>query len=369
MESKKTESNKKPGWDAKNKVLTDNFGNVYDLKNKTVNGMQCKEVVLEEHNVGNDHLKLIEITAMKGQRVKLHLGQDCTAEVPASNIMIDKDNQMSQLSLTHAFDNGMWRNERWSVKNGGKELWKDGTGEEYGLLWPEYVNGTCKTLRLKNVCRASETAPEVKECDGYEILADDNLIKIELEDIDENIHNVQISTIEQTQADLNTKKVFQQKFKDESYRGIQFVDKVENWIYFFEETKSNKAGVAQGNLLVYDTRVNKIVQKTKINNLKEDYTDDDLHNLVEHYTPRGACDVNKILIDINAYRSNRLNNNFKNHSKHKHKKEKRDKSTNSKHSARERSREKEIEEEKEINNNKAHQNQKNTTSNDTEPCK
>lgn len=372
MESKKTENLIKPGWDEKNQVFVDNFGNFYDCKNKTVNGMQCKEVVLEENNVGNDHWKSIKITAMTGQRVKLYLGQDCTAEVPTSDITINKDNQMSKLLLTQAFDNdnGMWRNERWSIKKGGKELWKDGTGEERGLLSPEYVNGTCKTLTLKDLCRASETTPEVEKCDGYEILADDNLIKIELKDnFVYDKHNVQISTIEQTQTGLNTQQVYQEIFKDRTDKGIQFVDKVGDCIYFFEETKSNKAGTAQGNLLVYDTRVNKRTEQAKINNLKKDYTDDDLCNLVKRYTPGVACDIDKILIDINAY-SNLPNNKFKDPSKHKHKKEKRDnKSTGSKRSARERSREKEIEEEREINNNKAHQNQKNATSNDKEPCK
>lgn len=359
MESKKTENLIKPGWDEKNQVLVDNFGNIYDFKKKTVNGMQCKEVVLEENNVGNDHWNSIEITAMKGQRVTLYLGQDYTAEVPASNITINKDNQMSELLLTQVFDDGQWRNERWSVKKEGKELWKDGTGEDRGLLRPEYVNGTCKTLRLQDLCRTSETTPKVKKCDGYEILADDNLIKIE-NGFAEDTHNVRIIKIEQTQAGWNIKKVFQK-------RGIQFVDKVDNLFFFFEKTKSNKVGVAQGNLLVYDTMNHKVIQKTKINNLKKDYTYNDLCNLVQHYTPKGACDVDKILIDINAYR-NRLNNNFKNPSKYKNEKEG-DKSTGSKRSARERSREKEIEEEKEINNNKAHQNQKNATSNDKEPCK
>ena len=44
MESKKTVGNQKQGWDAKNQVLIDNFGNIYDFGNKKVNGVQCKQL-------------------------------------------------------------------------------------------------------------------------------------------------------------------------------------------------------------------------------------------------------------------------------------------------------------------------------------
>ena len=85
MESKKTESNNmKPGWDEANQVLKDNFGNVYDFKRKTINGVRCemKRDNMDRCNENYSEKNKFHFIVNPSNKVKINInnrGLSCTS--------------------------------------------------------------------------------------------------------------------------------------------------------------------------------------------------------------------------------------------------------------------------------------------------
>ena len=247
MESKKTESNKKPGWDAKNQVLTDNFGNVYDFKNKTINGGQFKFIY-------NSEVKF------KGDECRFTTGYH---EVPHINFGRYEGYFPNQsISFT------IGKNYKLSEFN--SDNFPD--GHEEGCL---EESGQCKTCiyapadirfdyaddKLKSMQVSGQDIynPITKCFSNKEVWFDTNetILKIVPKKPNSN--------------DYDQEPAFEKKFPGEK---IEFVDQIGRYIYFYQ----NK--INQGLLHVYDTKYNKIETTYETQLPSKDFNMDDLKNVV-----------------------------------------------------------------------------------------
>ena len=268
MESKKTESVKKKGWDKANQVLTDNFGNVYDFKNQTINGVPCtlNRILDEECNDINEFF--IEIKAKNNPFTLTINNRQLIVDNSVRFILVDRNHRLTEI-------NDIWGHAR-IMNNNTCQL----DANNYLHIGLEYNDDNCKGMQIigemTNNMIGSTTTPGTGTLYHTEQWLDDRLVFYEY---DRNNEKTTVKVYPKLDGNrYSNQPVFNQTFTGEQ---IKFLDKQGDLIYFFGKNLNNTQKAQYDKLYAYNAKYNEIITEYELPELPNYFDIHDLKKVVK----------------------------------------------------------------------------------------
>ena len=263
-------NNINPGWDEQNKVLTDNFGNVYDFEKQTINGVECG---LERNDYEFKETEFgfyCEPKNNKPWAINVN-GYTSISTDGMCSIYVNKKFQLKEIM----FEDQNHDNGTKLVKNNQTKL--DGKNIELQL---EYDNDRCKMMDIDGKIhnRMTNYQPRANSIFYREEWLDDCLITSD-HDGQSNKITARIYLMDpNNNQNYANQPVVTLEFED----GIFYcIDKIGDRVYLYHSQYYDNGNKHIGNIYVYNTRTHEIESRYQMGDVDNYISRDGLLELVE----------------------------------------------------------------------------------------